>query len=78
MARPRKPIHYEEEIQRLDMQIVKWKNTIKELEEEKRKLLSEKQELELRTLYEAIQTSGISVQEAISLIDRDNRIENAG
>jgi hypothetical protein len=68
MARPKKPVNYEEEIQKLDMQITKWKNTIKELEEEKERLLNEKREKEVGVLYEAVRSSGKSVDDIIALI----------
>lgn len=71
MARPKKPICYEDEIQKIDMQITKWKNTIKELEEEKERLLREKRETEVGALYEAIQESGLSVSELIQRIKDD-------
>jgi len=42
MARPRKPINYEEELIRIESQITKYENTLKELKEERRLLCQQK------------------------------------
>lgn len=81
MARPKKAINYAEEIQKIDMQITKWKKTIKELEVERQRLSEEKQRQELNLLYQAILESGKSVQEAAELFrsfQQTHELENAG
>lgn len=69
MPRPKKPVNYDEEIQRIDMQICKWKKTILELQEDRKVLVEEKQKKELASLYQAIQSSGKSIAEVLSMID---------
>lgn len=69
MPRPKKPINYDEEIQRIDMQICKWKKTILELQEDRKALVEEKQKKELASLYQAIQSSGKSIAEVLSMIN---------
>mgnify|MGYP004531806761 CR=1 FL=1 len=68
MPRQKKPINYEEEISKIDMQIVKWKNTIKELEAKKNQLQQEQREQDINNLYNIIKSSGKSVTEILGLI----------
>ena len=42
MARPKKPVNYVEELQKIEMQITRHKSSIKELEVQRKKLLEEK------------------------------------
>lgn len=67
-AKTKKTINYEEEISKIDMQIVKWKNTIKELEAKKAQLQQEQREQDINNLYNIIKSSGKSVTEILGLI----------
>lgn len=68
MPRQKKPVNYEEEISKIDMQITKWKNTIKELEAKKVQLLQEQREQDINNLYDVIKSSGKSVTEVLGII----------
>lgn len=68
MARPKKPVNYVEELQKIEMQITRHKSSIKELEVQRKKLLEEKKSKEMGMLYEAIQTSGKIVKEVLSTL----------
>ena len=68
MARPKKPVNYVEELQKIEMQITRHKSSIKELEVQRKKLLEEKKSKEMGMLYEAIQTSGKTVKEVLSTL----------
>lgn len=67
----RKQINYDEEINKIDMRITRYENTIKELKEERAKLETQKKQHEISALYEALQTSGLSIDEAISSLKSD-------
>ena len=68
MARPRKPVNYVEELQKIEIQMCRHKNSIKELEAQRKKLLEEMKSKEMGLLYEAIQTSGKTVKEVLSTL----------
>ena len=68
MERPKKPVNYVEELQKIEMQITRHKSSIKELEVQRKKLLEEKKSKEMGMLYEAIQTSGKTVKEVLSTL----------
>ena len=68
MARPKKPVNYVEELQKIEKQITRHKSSIKELEVQRKKLLEEKKSKEMGMLYEAIQTSGKTVKEVLSTL----------
>lgn len=69
MARQKKPVNYDEELEKIEMQITRHKNTIKELEIQRKKLQEEKKSTELGKLYTAIQTSGKTVSEVLSALE---------
>lgn len=71
MARPRKPVNYEEEIEKLEMQITKHQNAIQGLEEQKEKLMREKKNLEVSALYDAVMTSGKKVEDVVAMLQAD-------
>lgn len=71
MARPRKPINYEEEFSRIDAQITRHENTVKELKEERRLLLQQKEQDEISKLYDVYKTSGMSLDEMISMVSKN-------
>ncbi len=64
----KKQINYEEELQKIDMQITRWKNTILELQERKKALIQEQEAAELSALYQAVKASGKTVDELISAL----------
>ncbi len=68
MARPKKPVNYEEELEKLDMQIAKHKNAIQVLEEQKEKFLQEKKNLEISSLYDAVLASGKKVEDVVAML----------
>ena len=65
MARARRGIDFDTEIMKVDAQITRWKKTISELEE----LLNAKREAEINALYDAIQRSGRTVDDVLSLLN---------
>lgn len=68
MARPRKPVNYEEELLRIDAQITRHENTVKELKEERRLLTQQKEQAEIAKLYDLYKSSGMSLDEMISRV----------
>lgn len=68
MARPRKPVNYEEELLRIDAQITRHENTVKELKEERRTLMQQKEQAEIAKLYDLYKSSGMSLDEMISRV----------
>ncbi|RKJ54881.1 hypothetical protein D7Y09_10510 [bacterium 1XD42-1] len=70
MARPRKPINYEEELIRIEAQITKYENTLKELKEERRLLCQQKEQDEISKLYDVYKASGMSLEEMIAMVSQ--------
>lgn len=70
MARPRKPINYEEELSRIEAQITKYENTLKELKEERRLLCQQKEQNEISKLYDVYKASGMSLEEMIAMVSQ--------
>ena len=68
MARARRGIDFDTEIMKVDAQITRWKKTIIELEEKRKELLNAKREAEINALYDAIQRSGRTVDDVLSLL----------
>ena len=68
MARARRGIDFDTEIMKVDAQITRWKKTIIELEEKRNELLNAKPEAEINALYDAIQRSGRTVDDVLSLL----------
>lgn len=68
MARARRGIDFDAEIMKVDAQITRWKKTIIELEEKRKELLNAKREAEINALYDAIQRSGRTVDDVLSLL----------
>ena len=68
MACARRGIDFDTEIMKVDAQITRWKKTIIELEEKRKELLNAKREAEINALYDAIQRSGRTVDDVLSLL----------
>lgn len=69
MGRPKKiPTNLGEEIEKLDMQVIKWQNTIAELKERRSELVKMKKESEVAELLCAIEHSGKSVGEVAQML----------
>lgn len=68
MARPKKPVNYEEELLHIDAQITKHENSIKELKEERRLLLQQQEQAEISKLYDLYKASGMTLEEIISKV----------
>ena len=66
MPRPAKKIDYDDELMRTQAQIVKWTNTIKELEEERRVLMEQKERAIASRIVAAYRQSGLSPEEFIA------------
>lgn len=80
MARQRKPVNYNEEIEKIDLQITKLNNTIKELQTKKSALLQEKEMNDIKMLHNAIIASGLSVEDVLTEVKKytiDNMKEPA-
>lgn len=71
MARPRKAPDFDEELMRIDSQIARWQNTIKELEAERRELLKQKEQAEMSKIYEVFKASGLSASEFLAAVEHD-------
>lgn len=69
MARARRGIDFDTEITKVEAQITRWKKTIIELEEKRKELLNAKREAEINALYDAIQRSGRTVDDVLSLLN---------
>ena len=69
MARARRGIDFDTEIMQVEAQITRWKKTIIELEEKRKELLNAKREAEINALYDAIQRSGRTVDDVLSLLN---------
>ena len=70
MARPRKPINYEEELIRIEAQITKYENTLKELKVERRLLCQQKEQDEISKVYDVYKASGMSLEEMIAMVSQ--------
>ena len=68
MARASRGIDFDTEIMKVEAQITRWKKTIIELEEKRKELLNAKREAEINALYDAIQRSGRTVDDVLSLL----------
>lgn len=68
MARSRKAINFDEEIMKVDAQIIRCENTILELKEKRKTLMHEKEQQEISIIYDTIRSSGLSMDEVLSLI----------
>ena len=68
MARARMGIDFDTEIMKVEAQITRWKKTSIELEEKRKELLNAKREAEINALYDAIQRSGRTVDDVLSLL----------
>ena len=62
----RKKMDYDEELQKIDMQIIRWQNTIKELQERKRELAEQKQQEEMREIYRYMQETGMTSEDRLA------------
>ena len=77
MPRPRKEIDYEDEIRKVEAQLIRCDKTKAELLERRQELLNAKRETEVGALYDALQQKGISVEEIMELI-RQTAQQEAG
>lgn len=70
MPRGRKPVleSVDAKLTQIDAEIESYKNKISSLQSEKKVLIEKQKKMELETLYKAVQESGKSVEEIISLI----------
>lgn len=75
MPRPRKAIDYDDEIMKVEAQLIRCDKTKAELLERRQELLNAKRETEVGTLYDALQQKGISVKEIIELIQQTSQQE---
>ena len=66
MARRKKNMTYEEELQLVENEISKNEEHLKKLKARKKELGQKKEEEDLKLLYEAIKGSGKTVEEVIS------------
>lgn len=64
----KKVVNYDEELMKIDAQITRWTNTIKELQDKKAALLSEKEQKELYELKEVVESSGMTVHDLIQMV----------
>lgn len=64
----KKIINYDDELMRIDMRITKYRNEIAELQEKRQALETEKRQMEIGTLYDAVKASGKSIEEVMSAL----------
>ena len=62
----RKQINYDDELMKIDAQMTKWKNTISELEDQKKSLIQQKEQTEMSELYQFIKQSGKTPNEILA------------
>ena len=72
----KKSVNYDEELMKIDAQITRWTNTIKELEDKKAVLLNEKEQKELSELKEVVESSGMSIHDLVQLVQHPGTIQN--
>ena len=75
MPRPHKAIDYDDEIMKVEAQLIRCDKTKAELLERRQELLNAKRETEVGALYDALQQKGISVKEIIELIQQTSQQE---
>lgn len=68
MARPKKPINFQEEIERIDMRLVHHQNSIKELEEKRESICSQKRQSDMNQLLNFMQEHNLSASDVINQI----------
>ena len=64
----KKSVNYDEELMKIDAQISRWTNTIKELQDKKADLQSQKEQKELSELKEVVESSGMTVHDLIQMV----------
>lgn len=72
----KKSVNYEEELLKIDAQITRWTNTIKELQDKKAAVLREKEQKELSELKEVVESSGMTVHDLIQLVQHPEKAQN--
>ncbi len=72
----KKSVNYEEELLKIDAQITRWTNTIKELQDKKAAVLREKEQKELSELKEVVESSGMTVHDLIQLVQHPDKAQN--
>ena len=72
----KKSVNYDEELMKIEAQITRWTNTIKELEDKKAVLLNEKEQKELSELKEVVESSGMSIHDLVQLVQHPGTIQN--
>lgn len=75
MSRPRKPINYEQELEKVDAQIARCDSTRAELIKRRQELLNEKRESEVGMLYDALQEKGISIEDIMEIITNSSSVQ---
>ena len=68
MARPKKPINFQEELERIDMRLVHHQNSIKELEEKRESICSQKRQFDMNQLLNFMQEHNLSDSDVINQI----------
>lgn len=68
MARPKKPINFQEELERIDMRLVHHQNSIKELEEKRESICSQKRQFDMNQLLNFMQEHNLSASDVINQI----------
>lgn len=64
----RKPIDYDEQLMKIDAQIIKHKNTITELQKSRDEILAQKRQQELSALYSAMEQAGKTPADLIEML----------
>ena len=68
MARPKKPINFQEELERIDMRLVHHQNSIIELEKKREPICSQKRQSDMNQLLNFMQEHNLSASDVINQI----------
>lgn len=60
----------EEQISKMDMQISAWENKISTMKEERKQLVKQKMENDMKQLYHTIQHKGLNLAQVFDVLDK--------
>lgn len=70
LARPKKQIDFDSELLRVDAQITRHENSVRELRELRKQIQQQKEQTEIARLYDLYKASGLSLDEMISVVSK--------
>lgn len=69
MSRPKKPINYDEELDRINMRIIHHQNSITELEEKRQQLVEQRTAKEMSILTNYLQQNQLTAADILSQLN---------